>query len=1051
MDINKATKIDLETLPGIGPSRALSIIQKRQEFHGCLTPDAFMSILDIPAPVWTKLFDSNLIIFKEEKEEKITDEKVDQPPEGPGGHQAEEDKIDFAGAQHPVTPVVQTKEDAGDGLDGSKEYSPHTPASSRQSSLNTSLGDKSPEPSYSPTTTVIEVRTPPPDKIPEFMIALRHDLSHYSEMFRTTRTARDAAMRELLSVEWENHSMHRQLKIRQNAHDSVRQERDTLREQLEDIVEREKQSVVSWDEQWELLLLEQGNVRLEKDRLQGIQKKFTQGKLQFMQDIHQKSRQREEELEKRFQVREKELQEEVQKKGMMLQKSYQDEEARLKEGFQKKEQELAHNLMKCQEQEEKRQEEKRQEELQKKQTAEELEMEQRGIDYEIWLQARKKRKQQEALQQLQEQERDCIGLSSTPYQPNGEKHHYSVLRPVTSVHAGASASGPVSASAPGSDEIGKHHSYTELLNTLDTRAPSSCYVPHQQMVSRSAGLQEGPPSSEPWGEPPPVNRTTGPEAGVPRPPAEPSRHFARHEQRHQEEYQRRSYGHSYDRGIGSSYTDPTTNFYTDQQGTRESGGYERTGNDDYFSRQRPLQEANPHRSTCPRVEPRMEPAKDIIPSRPRYQRAEAEPDRIPARPRYEHREVEQGQTSRHQHREVEQDRTPSHSRDQHTERDRTPSRSQHGSDSEPERSRTSRRHHSKRYNRPRQDGSSKGRKNTSRFSASHHRHSESESEMDSDRSSKSRPRSRGDSKYNKRDSHRDPKVANYDGKTPWRAYEIQLNHIADKHRWTTGEMLDKLVQALRDKALSFYGNQPLHVRESYRKLAKKFNARFGPKEPPRTARKQLDMLLQTVDEKLEEFAERAQQVATDAWGDINEETADTAAVEAFLQGCKDKQAALYALEQDPDTMDEALELVKKAIHNHRILYGSRHSAPASKIRTVQFSESPASTTKSVPSEVEELKRQMGTLNTDVTNKMDRILGMLQSRGSASPKKDIKCFRCNKLGHYANECRLPRSPPVTNRGASPIRGTPPSPSSSSKEGGERSVSVSPTNKSGGLKD
>ena len=60
-------------------------------------------------------------------------------------------------------------------------------------------------------------------------------------------------------------------------------------------------------------------------------------------------------------------------------------------------------------------------------------------------------------------------------------------------------------------------------------------------------------------------------------------------------------------------------------------------------------------------------------------------------------------------------------------------------------------------------------------------------------------------------------------------------------------------------------------------------------------------------------------------GDLSEMMANTVAVEAFLQGCSDKESAFYAMEKEPNTMDEALSLVKKAIHNHRALYGARPS------------------------------------------------------------------------------------------------------------------------------
>ena len=76
--------------------------------------------------------------------------------------------------------------------------------------------------------------------------------------------------------------------------------------------------------------------KMEEDRLQWIRKKFTQGRLEFMQEIHKKSQQREEELGKKFHEREKELQEELHEKGVKLYKSYHEEEAKLKGGFSEK-------------------------------------------------------------------------------------------------------------------------------------------------------------------------------------------------------------------------------------------------------------------------------------------------------------------------------------------------------------------------------------------------------------------------------------------------------------------------------------------------------------------------------------------------------------------------------------------------------------------------------------------------------------------------------------------------------------------------------------------
>ena len=97
------------------------------------------------------------------------------------------------------------------------------------------------------------------------------------------------------------------------------------------------------------------------------------------------------------------------------------------------------------------------------------------------------------------------------------------------------------------------------------------------------------------------------------------------------------------------------------------------------------------------------------------------------------------------------------------------------------------------------------------------------------------------------------------------------------------------------------------------------NNRFLPKEPAITVRKQLQTIRQKVDERLEEWAEHCQQCAYDAWGNISSEVAELAAMEAFLEGVLETEAAFSVMGKDPQTVDEALEMLKKAIHGRKSL------------------------------------------------------------------------------------------------------------------------------------
>ena len=132
-------------------------------------------------------------------------------------------------------------------------------------------------------------------------------------------------------------------------------------------------------------------------------------------------------------------------------------------------------------------------------------------------------------------------------------------------------------------------------------------------------------------------------------------------------------------------------------------------------------------------------------------------------------------------------------------------------------------------------------------------------------------------------------MSTYDGKVPWQAYAVKLDHMARQYYWMEQEKLYKLVEALQDKALTFYSNFPMDVHDNYNQVNQKFNARFGPKEPPQTVRNQLKVVRQEAEEPLEEFAEGCQSLANDAWGDDNQDMANCAAMDAFLHGVMDTE------------------------------------------------------------------------------------------------------------------------------------------------------------------
>ena len=95
---------------------------------------------------------------------------------------------------------------------------------------------------------------------------------------------------------------------------------------------------------------------------------------------------------------------------------------------------------------------------------------------------------------------------------------------------------------------------------------------------------------------------------------------------------------------------------------------------------------------------------------------------------------------------------------------------------------------------------------------------------------------------------------------------------------------------------------------------KKLETRFGVKELSETSKAKFRQAFQKQDESLEEWADRVMTLATPAFVDLPENHLKKEAIARFCQGCTDKEAAKHACFEQPETMEEALNLVKHPVH-----------------------------------------------------------------------------------------------------------------------------------------
>ena len=264
-----------------------------------------------------------------------------------------------------------------------------------------------------------------------------------------------------------------------------------------------------------------------------------------------------------------------------------------------------------------------------------------------------------------------------------------------------------------------------------------------------------------------------------------------------------------------------------------------------------------------------------------------------------------------------------------------------------------------------------------------------------------------------------PKLPMFDGKSSeWGPFLFQFRKMAKIGRWTEKEKRDSLLACLRGKAITYIQTKHKYQRSIYESLKCLLEQRYGMTELPATARRQLSSMKQEEGETLEDFADRVMGKTGEGYLGVSEDTLQVLATEAFLRGCRDKNAAYAASERRPETLCKAVEEMRDVAANIKAF--NRGSLMARQVTFVDSEDEQRSSRDGRKSRRDQDSNILSAEQMALVKYMTEVFaknfggsaGVSRSTSptastnrtrSPSPGRN-ECFKCGKTGHYARECK-----------------------------------------------
>ena len=275
-----------------------------------------------------------------------------------------------------------------------------------------------------------------------------------------------------------------------------------------------------------------------------------------------------------------------------------------------------------------------------------------------------------------------------------------------------------------------------------------------------------------------------------------------------------------------------------------------------------------------------------------------------------------------------------------------------------------------------------------------------------------------------------PKVPTFDGtvSAQFRPWIIQFEAIAGHQCWTLGERVVRLVSSLTGPAANLLIGMTMGQLDDYTFLVARLSRRYDPPEREEAHRAELRARTRRRNESADEFAENLKNLAQRAYTSADQNMLDNLVVERFHEGHGNEELKKHlCLYPSTGLQDLIGACVRFETH---VEIGSRAHKSNEGLYTVQGSNQAELTLEEVTRAARKLgftlrpwtDRQQGNRGFNNAAPSRNQNGGEPQQGSRfnqnrnsggrpqnpirkqTPIGEIKCWTCEKAGHYASDCK-----------------------------------------------